>query len=40
MSFIGCIGNLLTNTGLVEIMKAAFGEVGLEEELLGVLNDE
>ena len=33
MSFIGCIGNLLTNTGLVEIMKAAFGRV--EKMLLG-----
>ena len=26
-SFIGCIGNIVTNTGLVEIRKAAFGEV-------------
>jgi hypothetical protein len=33
MSFIGCIGNLMANTGLSEMMKSAFG--GVDKMLLG-----
>ena len=28
MSFVGCIGNLMENTGLSNILKAAFGGAG------------
>ena len=33
MSFIGCIGNLLVNSGLIDILKSAFG--GVEKMLTG-----
>ena len=33
MSFVGCIGNLMSNSGLDEIMKAAFA--GVDKMLLG-----
>ena len=33
MSFIGCIGTLMSNTGLEDILKSAFG--GVEKMLLG-----
>ena len=33
MSFIGCVGNLMSNSGLDEIMKAAFA--GVDKVLLG-----
>lgn len=33
MSFIGCVGNLMSNTGLLEIMKSTFA--GVEKMLLG-----
>ena len=33
MSFIGCIGNVMANTGLVEVLKSAFG--GVDKMLLG-----
>ena len=33
MSFVGCIGNLMGNTGLSNILKTAFG--GVDKILLG-----
>ena len=33
MSFIGCIGNLLVNSGLIDILKSSFG--GVEKMLTG-----
>ena len=33
MSFVGCIGTLMANTGLSEMLKSAFG--GVEKMLLG-----
>ena len=33
MPFVGCIGNLMENTGLSNILKAAFG--GIDKLLLG-----
>ena len=33
MSFIGCIGTLMANTGLAEVLKSAFG--GVDKRLLG-----
>ena len=33
MSFVGCIGKLMTNSGLEEIMKHAFG--GVAKMLIG-----
>ena len=33
MSFIGCVGNLMSNSGLLEIMKSTFA--GVEKMLLG-----
>ena len=33
MSFIGCVGNLMANSGLEDVMKSAFA--GVEKMLLG-----